>query len=771
MESKINILHLEDTMEDAELVQSALKRGNVNFEYFLVANERDYMQALENQKIDLVLSEYHLSDYNGLEALVFAKDNFPYIPFVFLSGTMGEEVAVESLLNGATDYVLKSKMGRLVSAVNRAFKEAQGQKARWKAEEDLRRSEENFRRSISESPLGIRIVSVDGNTVYANPTFLDIYEFSSLEEFVSTPAKDRYTAQSYIQHQKRKEKRANGCDVFDYEISIVRKNGQIRHVKISMKEVLWNDVKHFQVINQDFTEHRNAEEKLRKLSRAVEQSPEAICITNPDGIIEYVNPKTLEITGYKLDELIGENSKIFSSGEKTKEDYIELWEIIKSGNIWNGEFHNKKKNGELYWESATISPIFDYFGCITHYLGIKEDITSKKRLLDELIAAKEKAEESERLKSAFLSNMSHEIRTPMNGILGFAGLLKEPNLSGDETHEYIEIIEKSGARMLNIIDQIVDISKIEAGLMEVHMRATKINEQIEYIYKSFKAEVEGKGMKFSYRLSFTDKEIVIFTDKEKVNAILVNLVKNAIKYSIDGAIEFGYSLVDINNRMFLQFFVKDTGIGIPRDRQEAVFERFIQADIGDKRAYQGAGLGLSIAKAYVEILGGKIWVDSTEGHGSVFYFTIPYKVEQEEKIEAKNFIIPYENASKIKPIKILVVEDDDVASFLIKILIKKFCKEVLNASDGFEAIEICRNHPDIDLVLMDIKMPVMNGYEAARGIRQFNSKVVIIAQTSFAHSGDRKKAIEAGCNEYIKKPIKKNQFDQFDQLIENYFKN
>jgi len=767
MESKINILHLEDNPEDAELVQSALKRGNVNFEYFLVAKERDYIHTLENQKIDLILSDYHLPDYNGSEALLFAKDNFPHLPFVFLSGTMGEEVAVESLLNGATDYVLKNKMERLVSAINRAFKEAQGQKARWKAEEDLHRSEENFRRSISESPIGIRIVTVDGNTVYANRAFLDIYEFSSLEEFINTPAKDRYTSESYFQHQKRKEKRINGHDFFDYEISIVRKNGEIRHVKVSRKEVLWNETIHYQIINQDITAQRNAEDKLRKLSKAVEQSPEAICITDPDGIIEYVNPKTLELTGYTNNELISENPRIFSSGKKPKEEYVRLWETIKSGNIWNGELLNKKKNGEHYWESATISPIFDNHGRITHYLGIKEDITAKKQLLDELIKAKDKAEESERLKSAFLANMSHEIRTPMNGILGFAGLLKEPNLSGDEMQEYIEIIEKSGARMLNIIDQIVDISKIEAGLMEVHIRDTNINEQIEYIYKFFKAEVEGKGMKLIHSVNIPEKELIISTDKEKIYAILINLVKNAIKYSFAGTIEFGYSPVVINNNMSLQFFVKDTGIGIPKERQEAIFERFIQADIGDKRAYQGAGLGLSIAKAYVEMLGGKIWVDSTEGHGSVFYFTIPYKVEPEEKIAAKNFFIPDDKTSKIKPIKILVVEDNDEASFLIKILINKFCKEVLCARDGFEAVEICHNNPDIDLVLMDIKMPVMNGYEATREIRKFNASLIIIAQTAFALPGDREKAIEAGCNDYVTKPIYKAQLLQ---LIENYFK-
>src|ERR1035437_434507 len=223
--------------------------------------------------------------------------------------------------------------------------------------------------------------------------------------------------------------------------------------------------------------------------------------------------------------------------------------------------------------------------------------------------AKEKAEKSDCLKSAFLTNMSHEIRTPMNGILGFAGLLKEPNLTGEEQQDYIRIIEKSGARMLNIINDIVDISKIEAGLMEVHYKESNINEQLEYIYTFFKPEVEGKGIKFFLKSGLPTKEAVIRTDREKLFAILTNLVKNAIKYSFGGTIEFGYKSVGMTGQVtvethcsaslqpptskqppvVLQFYVRDNGIGIPKDRQEAIFERFIQADIGDKQAFQGAG--------------------------------------------------------------------------------------------------------------------------------------------------------------------------------------
>jgi signal transduction histidine kinase len=237
------------------------------------------------------------------------------------------------------------------------------------------------------------------------------------------------------------------------------------------------------------------------------------------------------------------------------------------------------------------------------------------------ISEQEKAQMADKLKSAFLANMSHEIRTPMNGILGFAELLKNPNLTGAETKEYIEIIEKSGARMLNIINDIVDISKIESGLMKLDYEESNVNEQLEFIYTFFKPEVEAKGMTLTYLPTLKAEEANVNTDREKLYAILINLVKNAIKYSNKGSIVFGYQ----KKNGVLEFYVKDTGIGIPKNRQAAIFERFIQADIADKMARQGAGLGLAIAKAYVEMLGGKIWVESEEGIGSTFYFTHPYQ--------------------------------------------------------------------------------------------------------------------------------------------------
>ena len=393
----------------------------------------------------------------------------------------------------------------------------------------------------------------------------------------------------------------------------------------------------------------------------------------------------------------------------------------------------------------------------------------KEKRAAELIVAKEQAEESDRLKSAFLANMSHEIRTPMNGILGFTGLLATPNLTGEKQQEYIRIIEKSGERMLNIINDIVSVSKIESGILDVNISESNINEQLEYVHNFFKAETMKKGIFLSFNNSLLEKDFIIRTDKEKLYAILTNLVKNAVKFTNEGSIEFGC----VKKGEFLEFYVKDSGVGISQEQKKLIFKRFRQGSESLNRNYEGAGLGLSISKAYVKLLGGKIWVESVEENllagktgGSTFYFTIPSFSEQKEIKVVENFIGKFDKKNQINNLKVLITEDDETTEKLIGIKIKKYSKEVLIARNGLEAVQICRKNPDIDLILMDIKMPEMNGYEATKEIRKFNKKVIIIAQTAYALLGDKEKSFETGFNDYISKPFKKGTFPD---LLEKHF--
>lgn len=380
-------------------------------------------------------------------------------------------------------------------------------------------------------------------------------------------------------------------------------------------------------------------------------------------------------------------------------------------------------------------------------------VIQRNKMIDELVFAKEKAEENDKLKTAFLMNMSHEIRTPMNGILGFISLLNNPDIKESEKNKYTEIINISGNRLLNTINDIIEISKIESEAIEIFEDKINVNKLLEDHYIELKHQAEAKGLNTNIINEIVQSELIIVSDKYKLDTILKNLIRNAIKYTEKGNIELGCKYSD----KYLEFYVRDTGIGISKDRQKAIFDKFIQADIGDKGVFEGLGLGLSIAKYYAEILGGRIWVESEEGLGSTFYFTIATKLNDSLSIikSEENQRSPEASKPK-KDLKILIAEDDETSYYYLTILLRSLGCKILRAKNGKEAIDVCKYVSDIDVILMDIKMPVLDGYEATRQIRQFNKSIPIIAQTAFAQDEDKEKAIESGCNAFITKPMKKD---------------
>ena len=406
-----------------------------------------------------------------------------------------------------------------------------------------------------------------------------------------------------------------------FEVRAYRGNGEIFFLEMESKNFLYQDEEWQVTALRDITERKRNEETIRlseeKFRKAFFTSPDSIAINRfEDGMYLSINKGFTQILEYTELDVAGKTSLELNIWVNADDRKRLGQELIAKGYVENLEAQFRGKNGKIL-DGLMSANIIELEG-VPHILSVTRDITERKKIERDIIYAKEKAEESDRLKSAFLANMSHEIRTPMNGILGFAELLKEPSLSGETQQEYIRIIEKAGARMLNIITNIVDISKIESGQMLVNITETNVNEQIDYLEKFFVTEVENKGLNLFIRNSLPSSETIIKTDREKLYAILTNLIKNAIKYTEKGFIEIGcQKKVD-----FIEFYVKDTGIGVPKDRQEPIFERFIQADISNKMAKHGAGLGLSISKAYVEMLGGKIWMESEMGIGSTFYFTI-----------------------------------------------------------------------------------------------------------------------------------------------------
>ncbi len=464
-------------------------------------------------------------------------------------------------------------------------------------------------------------------------------------------------------------------------------------------------------------------------------------------------PETGTITHYML-----KIAKPLLATKDTFKELEEAGEIVQYGTdckIWLGVPFNIKGRvmGAIVVQSYDDEDAFDMddlmlLKVVSDQIGISIE---RKMFEEKMVIAKHKAEESDRLKSAFLANMSHEIRTPMNGILGFTDLLKEPNLTGEEQHKYIEIIKKSGDRMLNTVNDIIDISKIDAGQINIAQNVVNITEEIEIQYEFFNEEASAKGIELKLINDLPNQDVFILTDKVKLNSIFSNLIKNAIKYTDKGSIEI---YCQKKNSMF-EFKIKDTGIGIPEDRIESIFNRFEQADISNQHARQGSGLGLSIIEAYVEMLGGNISVESEFEKGSTFCFNLPW-IENHKKADPEK---DNKNLSKVfdKQINLLIAEDDDSSFEFLSIILKRVVNKIVRTTNGEETVNYLKNNKDINLVLMDINMPILNGFEATIQIKKFRPGLCIIAQTAYALTGDREKSREAGCDDYIAKPIKKEE--------------
>jgi PAS domain S-box-containing protein len=527
---------------------------------------------------------------------------------------------------------------------------------------------------------------------------------------------------------------------FEYDVS-----------SVAMLEVIANQL----VL---YMKQKLSEEMIIMLSKATEHSPVSFVITDPEGKIEYVNKKFAEVSGYQFDEVIGLKPNILKSGFHSDEFFKKLWDTIINGIDWKGEICSKTKSGDLIWENVWISRIMNDQNEIIHFVAVKEDISEMKKLLVDLSEAKEMAEENDILKSAFLANMSHEIRTPMNAIIGFSSLLDDENLSVEERKEFLKIINKKGNDLLNLINDILDLSKLESKQLKLFYTENIINPLLYELTITFRSLIDTNGfsesvgpknhLKVNIGKSIPDS-MVFTTDFARLDQILTNLISNAIKFTEKGEIEIGCY---IETEHYLTFYVKDTGIGIPKEKISLIFERFQQADSNyNTRKYGGTGLGLSIVKGLVELLGGKIWVESEVNVGSTFFFNIPVVFSNKSVFSTKNIDI----ANFEEELVILVAEDEKSNYFLIENILKRnFKVEIHHAWNGKEAVDILNENNNINLVLMDIKMPVLNGFEAFREIRKTNEDIPIVAITAYAMNEEKDRIIKTGFNSYLSKPFK-----------------
>jgi signal transduction histidine kinase/DNA-binding response OmpR family regulator len=636
MERIVKILLLEDNIHDAELIQHQISKNIIKYQFKHVSEFDDFSKAIDEYIPDIILSDYNLVGFTGLDALELAKQKCRLTPFIIVTGTINEETAAETIKKGAWDYVVKERLTRLDSAMKNALQLKDEKEKRAIDREKLKISEERFRKMIYNMPSGVAIYKAVDN---AND-----FEF----------------------------------------IDINKKAEEI--TKTSKKEIIGH------TLLEIFPNMKNGPfiASLKKISK--------------DGINIYLPPFF-----YKDD--------------------------LRQG--WRENYIYKLASGEIV---AIFTDVTD----------IKEVEEQLKKQNIELLKAKNKAEESDRLKTAFLQNISHEIRTPLNGIIGFTSLLNNPNLIPEKRNNYSEIIKQSSNQLLSIISDIISIATVETGQEEINENNVNINAICEGMRDLFTLKSQSSGIPITFNTEINNNNSFVLTDETKLIQILTNLINNAFKYTNEGSINV--SIKEKNSE--IEFSVKDTGIGIAPEFHKKIFKRFVQAENSETRAYGGSGLGLSISKAFVQLLGGKIWLKSELNSGTTFYFTLPYKPVN-GLIQANQ--IDNEQVFNWTGKTILIAEDDELVFLYFGELLEGTGLKILHAKNGKEAIDYCKNNSTINLVLMDIKMPVLNGYDAIKAIKEIRPTLPIIAQTAYALTGDKQKAIDAGAIDYITKPINEDE--------------
>ena len=480
-----------------------------------------------------------------------------------------------------------------------------------------------------------------------------------------------------------------------------------------------------------------------------ENSPEAIAITDHESKGIKINRQFTKLFGYTTEDIYGIVIDNLLADESKQSEANNINEITSKGQLIEIETERKCKDGTLIDVSIMGNPI-EVAGEQIAIFGIYRNITDRKHYEKHLKEAKSRAEESDNLKSAFLANMSHEIRTPMNHILGFTDIMSSTQIDESDRQEYAGLIKQSGTNLLQLINDMIDLSKIESKQIKLHKSETSVNTLLASLYEkhySYKNTNQKENLILQVQKTLSDEDSIIFTDAGRLEQLLSNLIENAIKFTKTGIVEFGYHLKDRTN---IEFYIKDTGIGIPEKSLKDIFQSFRQIDDSDTRKYSGTGLGLTITHRLTEILGGSIRVESEVGKGTCFFITLPYIKNNQD---LKNTELISKENYNWKGKNILVVDDEKSNFTFYKASLAKTNADVLWAKSGHEAINLC-NENKIDLVLMDIQMPEMNGYDATKKLKDINSQIPIIGNTAFFQKEYKQKVIAAGCDDYLTKPIK-----------------
>ena len=700
------IIIAEDSPTQAENLKYILEKNGYKVAHGL--NGRETLNLAKKDKPLLIVADILMPVMNGYELCrrIKADENLREVPVILLTSLTEAEDVLKGLECGADSYVMKPfNEQHLMSRIQSIFA------SKASAEE----------KKVKQESIDVLFA---GRKYFVNST-----RFQILNMLLSTYEGAVQKTQKLTETQ---------AALHALRTSLEKKvEEKTEYLQLEIKER-----------QQVETAIKASEKKYRNL---VENALVGVFSSTLEGRLYFVNEAFCTILQYdSVEEL---TSRTFQSLCNTPNDYIAFLETLrKNRQVQNFEIELVSNSGQTKWVIVNALLKGEILsGMVLDITERKKTEEKEKEYQEELGVAKEKAEESDRSKTAFLSNMSHEIRTPMNAITGFSSLLSEPGISTENSTEFVNRISVSCYSLLNLIENILDVAKLEAGKLKIYEKKCSLNQLLTNIYSTFSKEkrINGKDqISFCLQTAIQEKDFTILADPFRIHQILSNLLDNAFKFTEKGSIEFGYTVQDNT----LQFFVKDAGIGLSGDQKEFVFESFRKAEDVKTKLYGGAGLGLAICKKLIMLTGGKIWVESELGKGSTFYFTIPLKVAEKPVEEPEKKIPAYESVS-LKDKNILIAEDNLLNYKLIEAILAKTEAKIFWARDGVEAVEFFNAGKDFDLVLMDIRMPNMDGFQATQEIRRFTKELPVIAVTAYSMGDEKDIAMKAGFDDYLTKPI------------------
>ncbi|MCP4148839.1 MAG: PAS domain S-box protein [bacterium] len=767
----LRIVLIEDNDVDVLAFHRSFVNSRISCEIREFGRAEDALEKIrtENPRFHLVVTDQNLPGMSGLQlckTLISEKIN---LPLVLLTGTGSEQLAAEALKAGVNDYIVKDHeqgyLDLLPVVLPEVVRKHNDYLARKRSEEALIESEKKYRTLFETSADGILITELDSNKIkFANSAFCKLAGYSE-KELKALALGDLHPKNKIDDALSRLEAHLRGEKVLVEDFPLLKKNAGVVYVDISGTTTFIDGKNCCVDFFRDITERKQAEEEMKFLSSITRQVSDAVIVTNLNFEITYLNRAAEELYGYPVEEVLGKRAGFFSAEPLEKDSRAEILRTVNSGGTWEGEFHQKGKDGRRFIQETMLSSLTDHQGNIYAYIGVMRDITSRKQVEEALTKAKEEAEAASKAKSRFVANMSHEIRTPMNAVIGFSELLEAMITDKDQKY-YLDAIKGAGKSLLTLINDILDLSKIEAERLEIRYEVVNPYSIFSEIERVFDLKMSGKSLKFIVDIDKTIPQSLML-DEARLRQVLLNLIGNAVKFTEAGYVKLSVLKLEKpgeTDKIDLVIAVEDTGIGIPEDQLGLIFEYFSQRDGQNARKYGGAGLGLAISLRLAEMMNGRITVDSKIGRGSVFTLYLQDVALAPTTRIIKNKMEPdVFDLNRVSFEKDLILVVDDVLSnrqILSRLLVKTNL-ETIEAENGKQAL-IMAEERQPRLILMDLRMPVMDGYEATRRLKKNpKTKDIPVFAISASVTGEALDKIHTlGFTEYLPKPVNVHDFFQ-----------